>query len=111
MVIFVLRIEYHMQLLSVFTLSIENYMLPCFTKKLFGFDCPGCGLQRSLVHLVNGEFGAAFEMYPAIYPMLVLFSFIAFDKMFSFKFSNVITILLMVTTVATILINYILKFI
>ena len=100
-----------MHLLSVFILGIENYMLPCFTKKLFGFDCPGCGLQRSLVHLVKGEFGAAFEMYPAIYPMLFLFGFLAVDKMFSFRFSNIITIVLMVTTVATILTNYILKFI
>ena len=107
MVIFGLRIEYHMQLLSVFILGIENYMLPCFTKKLFGFDCPGCGLQRALVHLVKGEFGAAFEMYPAIYPMFLLFGFLMLDKVYPFKFSNIITIALMVTTVTTILINYI----
>lgn len=86
-------------------------MLPCFTKKLFGFDCPGCGLQRSLFHLAKGEFGAAFEMYPAIYPMLFLFGFLTLDKLFQIKFSNTITILLMIITVSTILTNYILKFI
>lgn len=86
-------------------------MLPCFTKKLFGFDCPGCGIQRSVVFLLKGEFGAAFEMYPGIYPMLALFGFLALDKLFSFKFSNTITILMIVMTVGTILTNYILKFI
>ncbi|PIB30024.1 hypothetical protein BFP77_05235 [Maribacter sp. 4U21] len=95
----------------IFFLGIENYMLPCFTKKLFGFDCPGCGIQRSLLHLARGEFGAAFEMYPAIYPMLLLFIFLAADKFFNFKNSNTISLVLMVTTVGTLLINYILKFI
>jgi len=95
----------------IYLLGIENYMLPCFTKKLFGFDCPGCGIQRALLHLVRGEFGAAFEMYPAIYPMLLLFAFLAMDKLFAIKFSNKITIVLMVTTVGVLLTNYLLKFI
>ncbi|WP_419210968.1 DUF2752 domain-containing protein [Maribacter sp. X9] len=92
-------------------LGLENYMLPCFTKKLFGFDCPGCGLQRSALLLTKGEFGAAFEMYPAIYPMLLLFGFLGVNKFLPFKYSNTITIILMVTTVGFILTNYILKFI
>ncbi len=100
-----------MHLITVIFLGIENYMLPCFTKKLFGFDCPGCGLQRSLVHLIKGEFGAAFEMYPAIYPMLFLFGFLALSKLFTIKFSNTINSLLMILTVGTLLTNYILKFI
>ncbi|MFS4456609.1 DUF2752 domain-containing protein [Maribacter sp. 2304DJ31-5] len=94
-----------------FLLGLENYMLPCFTKKLFGFDCPGCGIQRSLVYLAKGEFLAAFGMYPAIYPMLLLFGFLVLDRFYSFKFSNKITTVLMIGTVGMILINYILKFI
>ncbi|MFS4469403.1 DUF2752 domain-containing protein [Maribacter sp. 2210JD10-5] len=94
-----------------FFLGIENYMLPCFSKKLFGHDCPGCGIQRSLVHLVKGEFGAAFEMYPAIYPMLLLFGFLALNQFISIKFSNIITKVLMIGTVGMVLTNYILKFI
>ena len=31
--------------------GIEEYMLPCLNKKLFGFECLGCGLQRSIVLL------------------------------------------------------------
>lgn len=42
-------------------------MLPCFLKSIFGIDCPGCGAQRSAVLLMNGEFSAAFHMFPAIY--------------------------------------------
>lgn len=86
-------------------------MLPCFTKQFFGVDCPGCGLQRSLLFLINGEFVEAFKMYPAIYPMILLFSFLILSKTLKLKYSNIITNVLMVTTVAGILINYVLKFI
>lgn len=97
-------------LITTFVLGIDNYMLPCFTKKLWGIDCPGCGLQRAIVFLLKGEFGAAFEMYPAIYPMLLLLGFITLDKFFRFKFSNIITLSLTILTAGTIVTNYILKF-
>ena len=92
-------------------LGLENFMLPCFTKQIFGVDCPGCGLQRSALFLLKGEFAAAFQMYPAIYPMLLLFGFLGFNKLFPVKHSNTITITLMISTVGFILTNYILKFI
>ncbi|WP_229702379.1 DUF2752 domain-containing protein [Maribacter cobaltidurans] len=86
-------------------------MLPCFSKQIFGFDCPGCGLQRSVLFLIKGEFVEAFNMYPAIYPMILLFCFLLFGKTIKTKYSNNITNMLMLTTVAFILINYTLKFI
>jgi hypothetical protein len=45
-------------------------------KKLFGIECPGCGSQRSFFLLVNGEFSAAFHIFPAIYSTLLLFVFL-----------------------------------
>lgn len=95
----------------VIFMGLENYMLPCYTKKILGFDCPGCGLQRSVLFLMKGDFKAAFEIYPAIYPMLLLFGFLILSRFTSIKNSNTITIALMVTTVGFILTNYILKFI
>ena len=46
-------------------------MLPCMNKYFFGIDCPGCGLQRAIALLFQGEFTGAFEMFPAIYPMIL----------------------------------------
>jgi len=51
-------------------------MLPCFSKSLFGIDCPGCGAQRSLLLLLNGEYIHAFKMFPAIYTTLFFFFFL-----------------------------------
>lgn len=97
--------------LATFLLIAEDYMLPCFTKKLFGFDCPGCGLQRSLVFLVQGDFVAAFKMYPAIYAILLLFGFLLLDNFIKIKYSSKIIVFLMITSVAMILGNFILKII
>lgn len=46
-------------------------MLPCMFKKMFGFDCIGCGMQRSLNFILHGEFGKAFHMFPAIYTSIL----------------------------------------
>ena len=97
--------------MKLLPLHIEDYMLPCFTKKLFGFDCPGCGLQRSVTFLIQGDFVAAFELYPAIYTIVPLFAFLLADAFLKIKYANKIIIALMTSSVALILINYILKFI
>ena len=57
-------------------MDIEKYMLPCMNKSLFGVDCIGCGTQRSLLLLLNGEFTKAFYQFPAIYTTLLLFGLI-----------------------------------
>lgn len=48
-------------------------MLPCFSKKMFGIDCFGCGFQRAFVLLCQGRFEDAFIMYPALYTILLFF--------------------------------------
>lgn len=48
-------------------------MIPCVSKKLFGLDCPGCGMQRATVMVAQGDFSQAFTMFPAIYTTIPLF--------------------------------------
>ncbi|WP_373517607.1 DUF2752 domain-containing protein [Pricia sp.] len=91
--------------------NVEDYMLPCLTRQFLGFDCPGCGLQRSVTFLLQGDFVAAFKMYPAIYPMLLLFSFIVIKRFVSIRFENTITFGLLLATFFAIFTNFILKFI
>jgi hypothetical protein len=51
-------------------------MFPCISKTLFGIECLGCGFQRAFVLLLEGNFEAAFAMYPAIYCSLILLFFV-----------------------------------
>ncbi len=87
-------------------LHAEDYMLPCLNKKLFGMECMGCGLQRAVALFFQGEFIAAFKMYPPIYPLGLLFLFFALNSFFKIKYSNKITILLTILTVGAIIGNY-----
>lgn len=97
--------------LAILFIQLDDYMLPCFTKKFIGIDCPGCGLQRSVSLILQGEFIAAFKMYPAIYSLILLFGFLLLDNFYKTKFSNLIIISLTSLSVIFILTNYILKLI
>lgn len=84
-------------------------MLPCLNKKLFGFDCMGCGIQRSLALLLKGEFIEAFFMYPAIYSIIGLFGFLFINSFKKFKYANKIIIILAITNVLIIVGNFLIK--
>ncbi len=84
-------------------------MLPCLNKKLFGIDCLGCGLQRSVMLLLQGEFQAAFYMYPAVYPLILLLVFMISRFWILLKYDKHIRILLITITVITIIISYLFK--
>ncbi|NNF18799.1 MAG: DUF2752 domain-containing protein [Flavobacteriaceae bacterium] len=91
--------------------SGKDYMLPCLNKQIFGFECPGCGIQRSFWLLLEGKFGEAFLMYPAIFPLILLFVFLIADRFIRIRYANNISIGLMILSVLTILTNYIFKLI
>jgi len=95
--------------LIVLVKNVEDYMLPCLNKKFFGIDCPGCGIQRAFLLLIKGDFAAAFDMYPAIYPLILLFGFLLASTFFKIKHASKIIATLAITSVLFILTNYFLK--
>jgi hypothetical protein len=86
-------------------------MLPCASVQLFGVECPGCGLQRSVALLMEGALIESFLMYPGLIPMLILFAFIGLDRWIGFKNGQRIIAALGILTVGLILINFTLKII
>ena len=64
---------------------LESNMLTCPYKKFFGIDCLGCGMQRSILALLNGNFIESFYWYPALLPMLFMFLFLVLHLIFKFK--------------------------
>ena len=66
-------------------MALENYMIPCLSKTLFGFECMGCGFQRSLLLIWKGQFIEAFYMYAAIYPLLILLAYLILTRFYKFK--------------------------
>jgi hypothetical protein len=91
--------------------SPEDYMLPCLWKKTFNIDCLGCGMQRSISLLFNGDIVAAFKMYPAIFTLIFMFVFLVFHIKLQFKNGPKILLTLFIINILIIITNYILKFI
>jgi len=89
--------------------SPEEYMLPCLNKTLLGVECMGCGIQRSVALIFQGEFTAAFHMYPAIFTLILLFGFIALNFFKNYKFAGKVIIPLAIINVVIIIGNFILK--
>ena len=92
--------------------SMEDYMLPCYTKQIFGFDCPGCGFQRAVVLFFQGQWVDSFLMYPALFPLLALFGLGAVNKLTSWIPVNVQMLLyksLGILAVVFIITNFIYK--
>ncbi len=88
---------------------MEEYMLPCLNKQLFGIECMGCGLQRSFALFFKGEFIEAFYMYPAIYSLIMLFGFITVNTFRNFKYASKIIYILAALNGLIIVSNFIIK--
>lgn len=87
----------------------EEYMVPCLNKKLFGFECLGCGGQRAVSLLFHGEFIAAFKMYPAVYTLIPLFVLIGINFFFKIKNANKYINILAIVSVVIIIASFTIK--
>lgn len=87
---------------------LEENMLSCQWKKM-GLECMGCGMQRSLIHLLRGEFVDAFFMYPAIYTLIGMFFYLGLHLKYAFKSGHRILLYLFIINIFIILTNYIIK--
>jgi len=90
-------------------LELENYMLPCMNKQIFGIECPGCGIQRSLSLLLDGNFIDALKIYPAIYSLILLVGFIGASLIFNIRNSFKIKIYLLYLNAGIIIVSYVYK--
>jgi len=88
---------------------MEEYMLPCMHKKIFGFDCMSCGTQRAAYMLFQGDFVGAFKMFPAIYTTIFLFLFIFLHFLDKKRNYSKIIIFLAIVNAVIIILAYIYK--
>ncbi|MCD6019992.1 MAG: hypothetical protein K0S53_3113 [Bacteroidetes bacterium] len=50
---------------------LEHHLFPCFFKSHFGMECPGCGMQRSLIALLKGNILESIHYHAALIPFLL----------------------------------------
>lgn len=86
-----------------------HHLFSCPYKSLFGVDCPGCGLQRSVLFLFKGDFITSLKLYPATIPLILIVLFTIAHLKFDFKFGAQFIKILYIGIGSIILINYIYK--
>jgi len=69
---------------------LKDHLLTCPSRYFLHFDCPGCGLQRSIIALVQGDFAESFYLYPATIPLMLMFVIAALHLKFNFHRGAVI---------------------
>ena len=101
---------------------LEDHLLSCPWKQV-GLECTGCGLQRSIILILKGEFVAAFAMYPSkkatcaipgffsSLEKFLMFVFMGFHLKFNFEKGAQILKWLFVLNIGIIVTQYILKLI
>lgn len=52
-------------------LWFESHQQTCIFKNYWGFECPGCGFQTSLIALLRGQWTESFLIYPMLIPILL----------------------------------------
>lgn len=88
---------------------LEKNLLGCPWKQQLDIECMGCGIQRALIHILKGEFIEAFYMYPAIYSLILMFSFLILHLKFDFNNGSKILVYLFSLNAIIIIISFILK--
>ena len=84
-------------------------MLPCVNKKIFGIECLGCGTQRAMMQMLQGNFEEAFIIFPAIYTTILLFFFIGLLFIDRKRNYHKIIIVLAILNAVIMIISYIYK--
>ncbi|RZA03506.1 MAG: DUF2752 domain-containing protein [Sphingobacteriaceae bacterium] len=88
---------------------LQHYLLPCPFKYLTGIDCPGCGFQRSVIELMQGNIKQSFILYPPAMPILLVLIYYASTKVFKLQQKSIRLKPLLIIVACIIMLSYTIK--
>lgn len=88
---------------------LESHFLACPYKKYFDIDCMGCGMQRSVIELLKGNFMESFYLYPALLPLIVMLLILPLHLIFKFKHGASMLKYLFIFNISIVVISYLVK--
>jgi hypothetical protein len=88
---------------------LEDHMGSCYYKRFLGFDCPGCGIQRSFIYLLKGEFIASLQTYPALIPTIAMLVFLVLHLVFKWEHGAKVLLYIFFFNLAIMLVSYAFK--
>jgi hypothetical protein len=89
----------------------ESHQGSCSFREHAGLDCPGCGLQRSILALLEGDLAGSIMLFPALLPLATMFVFLGIHLVFRFKHGAFILKVFYIMNISIIILSYIYKLI
>lgn len=86
-----------------------RYLVPCPFKKITGVDCPGCGFQRSVIALLQGDVALSLRYYPATLLLLATALFVVLNRKFQFENYDLIKKWMFIASALVIVSSYFIK--
>ena len=73
--------NYGSAIIKIFAIALIVLFYRCPAKKIFGIECPGCGLTRACLSALRLDFKSAFEYHPLFWLFGAgLFYFIFYEQ-------------------------------
>lgn len=88
---------------------LETHMLSCPSKKLTSIDCPGCGMQRSIIAILKGDITASWQIYPPTGFVLLTLILLGMHLVINERITLTLLKFSFIITVIVITVNYIYK--
>jgi hypothetical protein len=88
---------------------LKNHLMACPYKAVTGIDCPGCGMQRSFIELVQGNLRESFSLYPALIPVIFTLAITFLHLLFKFRNGAMLIKYSFIISISIITITYIIK--
>lgn len=88
---------------------LEAHQLTCPSRSLFHMDCPGCGLQRSFIAMLKGDWTDSLHLYPALVPILILLTYAVLHFKFKFRQGARTVLIMQILVVSVVTVHYIYK--
>jgi hypothetical protein len=88
---------------------LERNMFKCPIKSITGIDCPGCGMQRSVLLLMRGEVYESIKQYPATITLLLMLVFLVLHLKFKFAHGAAVLKYIFIFNAIIITVNFIIK--
>jgi len=89
--------------------QLHFYFIPCPFKHLTNYDCPGCGFQRAVLALFQGDWVKSLQLYPAAITIIAMLLFMLADARFKFVQGTAIKKWFFIFNAGLILVTYVIK--
>jgi hypothetical protein len=88
-------------------MQAEDLMLPCAFRSATGIECPGCGSQRAMLMLLQGDIAGSVAMFPALIPALFTVVYVLLHLRFGFRGGHRRIVAMAGFSVALMIVNYV----